>query len=181
MLNIFVKRGFLHLRFLSTNNSIHDVVINKPIEWNFLIKWFEDGQKFPLWRDQNNTQRYIEHQKSVSQDYRSINDFIRIKYLKWDIDSDKLTKKRIAIRGENSIKGPLVTPNAFPYYLANGIQHWLIWCDPKPVEPEKIVEEVINREFQPEKFERFYFINPPRLRSISDVFHAHVFTKKINR
>ncbi|CAF3362295.1 unnamed protein product [Rotaria socialis] len=181
MLNIFIKKRFFHLRCLSTGELTRNLAINKPIEWNHLIKWLDDGQKYPLWRDTHNTQRYFEHQKLISKEYKSINDFIRIHYLKWDVDIDRATKKCVAIPSENSIKEPLVTPNAFPYYLVDGIQHWLIWCDPMPKEPEKIIEHVMNREFHSEKFERFFFINPQRLRSISGVFHAHVFTREIKK
>ncbi|CAF0822931.1 unnamed protein product [Rotaria sordida] len=181
MLNIFIKKSFCHLRFISTIDLTLNVVINKPIEWNYLIKWLENGQEYPLWRDEQQTQRYIEHQLLVSKEYGSMNDFIRINYLKWDVDLDKSSHRRIAIPGVESIKEPLLTPNDFPYNLANGIQHWLIWCDPKPTEPEKIIEEVINKEFHSEQFEKLYFVNPPRLRSISGVFHAHVFTREIKR
>ncbi|CAF0782213.1 unnamed protein product [Rotaria sp. Silwood1] len=181
MLNIFIKKSFFHPRFISTNNLTCTVAANKPIEWNYLIEWLKNGQKHPLWREEQQTQRYIEHQKLVSKEYRSINDFIRIRYLKWDVDLNKSSQKRIAIPSVNSIKEPLLTPNDFPYYLANGIQHWLIWCDPKPKEPEKIVEEVMNKEFDSKKFDRLSFVNPPRLRSISDVFHAHVFTREIKK
>ena len=179
MLKIFIKKVFFHSQFVLTSELKRHIATNKPIEWNYLIKWLEDGQKILLYRNEQNTQRYIEHQQAVAKEYRSINDFIRIHYLKWDADIDKFSQKRIAIPSLHSIKEPLLTPNAFPYYLVNEIQHWLIWCDLKPKEPNKIIGQIINREFPREKFERLYFVNPPRLRSISDVFHVHVFTREI--
>jgi len=176
-----IKKSFFHGRFISTIELTRNAIANQPLQWNDLIKWLENGQQTILWRDEKCAQRYIEHQKLVSKDYRSINDFIRIHYLKWDIDFDKFTQKRIAIPGLKSIKEPLLTPNDFPYYLANNIQHWLIWSDPKPKESEKIIEEILNKKFPYEKFERICFVNPLRLRSVSDVFHAHVFTREIKR
>jgi hypothetical protein len=181
MLNRLIKNSFFHGRFVSTIELTRNAVANQPLQWNDLIEWLQNGQKTLLWRDEQCAQRYIEHQKLVSKNYRSINDFIRIHYLKWDIDIDKTSQKRIAIPGLKSIKEPLLTPNDFPYYLVNNIQHWLIWCDPKPKEIEKIIEEILNKNFPYEKFERLSFINPPRLRSVSDVFHAHVFTREIKR
>jgi hypothetical protein len=181
MLNILIKKSFFHVRFVSTIELTRNAVANRPLEWNDLIKWIDNGQKTLLWRNEEHAQRYIKHQELVSKNYRSINDFIRIHYLKWDVDIDKSTEKRIAIPSLNSIKEPLLTPNDFPYYLVNGIQHWLIWCDPIPKEPIKIIEQILNKEFPCEKYDRLSFINPPRLRSVSDVFHAHIFIREIKR
>lgn len=171
----------IRIRSISTIELTRNATANKPIEWNDLIQWLADGQKTSLWRDANGAQRYIEHQKAVDRDYRSINDFIRINYLKWNSTIDTNSKKRIAVPSPTSIPGPLLTPNRFPYYLAQGIEHWLIWCDPKPLEPESVIRKVIDHEFPSDKFDRISFINPPRLRSISDVFHAHIFTREIQR
>jgi hypothetical protein len=181
MLNRLIKKSFFNGRFVSTIELTQNAVSDQPLQWNDLLKWLENGQKTLLWRDKQCAQRYIEHQKFVSKEYRSINDFIRIKYLKWNIDIDKSTQKRIAIPGLKSIKEPLLTLNEFPYYLVNNIQHWLIWYDPKPNEYEKLIEQILNKNFPCEKFDRIYFVNPPRLRSVSDVFHAHVFTREINK
>jgi hypothetical protein len=181
MLKILLKQTFFHRRFISTFELTRNAIGNQPIEWEDLIKWIDNGQKTLLWRDEQGAQRYIEHQKLVSKDYRSINDFIRIHYLQWDIHFDQSIQKRIAVRGLQSIKEPLLTPNDFPYYLVPNIQHWLIWCDPKPAKIEQIIEQILNKKFPCEKFDRLSFVNPPSLRSVSDVFHAHVFTREIQR
>jgi hypothetical protein len=166
-------------KFISTMESTRNVNIRKPIEWNDLIRWLDNGQRAQLWRDEHHSQRYHEHQRSVLCDYRSINDYIRIHYLKWNVCIDPTSQKRTAIMSSASIREPILTVNRFPYDLAHGIQHWLVWCDPKPNEPEKIISNVLNREFPSDRFDRISFINPPRLRSIPDVFHAHIFTREI--
>jgi hypothetical protein len=178
MLNIFRKNIFWSGRFISTIELTRNAIASKPLEWNDLIQWIKNGQQTLLCRDEQCAERYIQHQKLVSKEYRSINDFIRIHYLKWNVDFDKSIQKSIAVPNLRSIKEPLLTPNDFPYYLVDGIQHWLIWCDPKPNEPEEIIEKIINRKFPLEKFDRISFVNPQRLRSVSDVFHAHVFTRE---
>lgn len=180
--SIHISVPFLfRTRFFSTIELTRNATSTKVIQWHDLLEWLANGQKTSLWRDENCAQQYIEHQKSVDENYRSINDYIRINYLKWNSAIDPSSQKRIAVPSPTSIQGPLLTPNRFPYHLAQGIEHWLIWCDPKPSEPEKIVQQVIDREFPSKRFERISFINPPRLRSISDVFHAHVFTREIQR
>ena len=181
MSNRWLSRSFPPRRWISTIELTRNAVANKPIEWNDLISWLENGQQTPLWRDEQCAQRYIEHQKSISREYRSINDYIRINYLKWNADRDPSTAKRLATPSSTAIREPLLTPNNFPYFLAQGIQHWLIWCDPEPKEPEKVIEDIMNRDFPVPKFDRISFINPPRLRSISAVFHAHVFTRECAR
>jgi hypothetical protein len=181
MLNIFLRKTFFYIRSISTIELTRHAISNKPLAWNDLILWLKNGQKTLLWRNEYYAQRYIEHQKLVAKEYVSINDFIRINYLKWDVDFDKISQKRIAIPSLTSINQPLLTPNDFPYYLVDGIQHWLIWCDPKPKESEEIIEKTINKEFPSNKFERLSFVNPLRLRSVSGVFHAHVFTREIKQ
>ena len=178
--NLIKQTSFFHGRFISTIELTRNAISNQPIKWEELIKWIDEGQKTLLWRDEQCAQRYIEHQRLVAKDYRSINDFIRIHYLKWDSHFDQSIGKRIAISGLKSIKEPLLTPNDFPYYLVENIQHWLIWSDPKPVNVEEMIEQILNKNFPLEKFERLSFVNPPRLRSVSDVFHAHIFTRKIH-
>ena len=176
-----LRRSLASKRLISTIELTRNAVASKPIEWNDLIQWLQTGQQTPLWRDEDCARRYIEHQKSIAREYRSINDYVRIRYLQWTTDYDPTSQKRIATPSATAIREPLLTPNNFPYYLVQGIQHWLIWCDPEPKEPEKIVEDVMNKEFPLQKFERISFINPPRLRSISAVFHAHVFTRECQR
>ena len=172
---------FRGIRSISTIEITRNATSVKPIEWNDLIEWLADGQKTPLWRDATTAQRYIEHQKNVVGEYRSINDFIRINYLKWNFAIEPNLQKRIAVPSPTAIRRPLLTPNRFPYYLAPGIEHWLLWSDPKPADPDAAIRKVLDEEFPAEKFDRFSFINPPRLRSISDVFHAHIFTREIQR
>lgn len=173
------KLVFIHRTFSSTIELTRNAVANHPIQWSDLIEWLNNGQKTLLWRDEQCAQRYIEHQIFVNKNYRSINDFIRIKYLKWNSQIDSNIGKQIAVPAEQSIRQPLLTPNDYPYYLVKNIQHWLIWCDPKPNEPEKMIERIVEKEFPRDTFDRLYFVNPPRLRSVSDVFHAHVFTREL--
>ncbi|CAF0781446.1 unnamed protein product [Adineta steineri] len=179
MLNRFIKKCFLPCRSISTIELTRNAIANKPLEWNDLIQWLENGQKTLLWRDEQCAQRYIQHQKLVAKDYRSINDFIRIHYLKWNVDIDKSSQKSIAVPSLNSIKEPLLTPNDFPYYLIRNIQHWVIWCDPKPKKPEEIIEQVLNKEFPYEKFDRISFVNPPRLRSMKRTQNDTTMSKRL--
>lgn len=178
---LIFQTKFFHRTFSSTIELTRNAVANQPIQWSDLIEWLNNGQKTLLWRDEQCAQRYIEHQIFVNKEYRSINDFIRIRYLKWNVQFDSIIGKHIAVPADQSIREPLLTPNDFPYYLVENIRHWVIWCDPKPMESEKMIERIIDREFPREKFDRLYFVNPPRLRSVSDVFHAHVFTREMNK
>ena len=176
---LIIKTNFFQRQFISTIELTRNAVGKQLIQCNDLIEWLEQGQKTLLWRDEQCAQRYIEHQKLVDRDYRSINDFIRIHYLKWDKHFDENLRKFIAKSSSNSIREPIFTPNDFPYHLAETIQHWLIWFDPKPEQIETVIQNLVDREFPKAKFDRLTFVNPPRLRSVSDVFHAHVFVRKI--
>jgi len=90
---LIIKTNFFQRQFISTIELTRNAVGKQPIQWNDLIEWLEQGQKTLLWRDEQCAQRYIEHQKLVDRDYRSINDFIRIHYLKWDKHFDENLRK----------------------------------------------------------------------------------------
>lgn len=65
--------------------------------------------------------------------------------------------------------------NAFPYDVEN-TTHYLIWSTHGPLADDKIREIAIrhshDREF-------LYFVNPEHLKSVKDLWHAHVFMKNL--
>jgi hypothetical protein len=66
-------------------------------------------------------------------------------------------------------------PNDFPYYFADGIEHWCLW---------KICEDVNDDEIQQAKRELeemhgdvvdfLSWRNPPHLKSLPDIDHIHI-------
>lgn len=179
-MNLFSLTGKLQARTSVSLNLLRHLSTRRKIGWIDLINWLKSGQKEALWRNEKQAQLYLEHFQHVESRYASINDYIRIHYLKWNSKFDVESGKEIAVPCSTSFRGPLITKNKFPYDLEENIEHWLIWCEPKPEKVDEFLETMINKHFPTDQYERIAFVNPERLRSISAVFHAHVFTKKLN-
>jgi len=63
--------------------------------------------------------------------------------------------------------------NDFPYFVESGIEHGIVWSTGKLCKDEMLA---LLDEKLPGK-EKLYFINPPSLQSITEVEHAHVFSR----
>lgn len=63
--------------------------------------------------------------------------------------------------------------NDFPYFVELGIEHGIVWSTGKLCKDEMLA---LLDEKLPGK-EKLYFINPPSLQSITEVEHAHVFSR----
>jgi hypothetical protein len=61
--------------------------------------------------------------------------------------------------------------NDFPYALEADIGHFLLWSL-QPLPPQQL-EQLIRQRVAPDE-EFVYFVNPPALQSVQNVFHAHV-------
>jgi hypothetical protein len=67
--------------------------------------------------------------------------------------------------------------NDYPYYLHEEIEHHLIWANYNLTTEE--IEAVLEKERK--SYECVYFVNDEHLKSIPEVFHCHVLSrKKIN-
>ena len=66
-----------------------------------------------------------------------------------------------------------VVRNDFPYYLDDGIQHWVLWklggdCNEEDID---VAREEIRAAIGAEEF--LHWINPPHLKSLPDIDHVH--------
>lgn len=72
--------------------------------------------------------------------------------------------------------------NDFPYNVVPGIQHWLLWCNRPEFPGNSMIVEIerrLGRQDDPHNdLEYELFENPPYLRSIPDLCHAHIFLRR---
>ncbi|KAJ2756399.1 hypothetical protein H4R27_000631 [Coemansia aciculifera] len=70
--------------------------------------------------------------------------------------------------------------NDFPYYLGDGVEHWVLWCrkrlSPGFAAPAAAVQ-AIHAKFGA-NIEWRYFVNPVAKQSVPQLSHAHVFVKR---
>ena len=70
--------------------------------------------------------------------------------------------------------------NDFPYYMEDGIEHWILWklgdsCDDRDIDEAK--KELRKKN----KFMEFlHWVNPPHLKSLPAVDHIHILGRLAN-
>ena len=64
-------------------------------------------------------------------------------------------------------------PNDFPYAMHAGMEHFLVWCAGGALSAEELHEQV-EAHRPAARFEAITFVNPARLQSVRNVWHAHV-------
>jgi hypothetical protein len=64
-------------------------------------------------------------------------------------------------------------PNDFPYAMHAGMEHFLVWCAGGALSAEELAEQV-EAHRPAAHFEAITFVNPARLQSVRNVWHAHV-------
>lgn len=84
-------------------------------------------------------------------------------------------KKRAEMLVEREAPVKVWRMNDFPYDFEAGVQHYCLWSS-QPLSYEEIISE-IHSKFDQEDYDHLYFVNPPSLQSIRDLWHCHVMIK----
>lgn len=81
------------------------------------------------------------------------------------------------VKSEDIESGRVVVfrKNDFPYNLDNGVEHFLLWSN-QDLSPDEI--DVYIQENTHGALDTLYFINPAELKSIPELWHAHVMVLK---
>jgi len=71
--------------------------------------------------------------------------------------------------------------NDYPYTMTPGVEHHIVWVasaagDVTALSAEELSAEVL-RHRPAEHWETLTAVNPPRLQSVTNVWHAHVFSR----
>jgi hypothetical protein len=69
----------------------------------------------------------------------------------------------------------IILPNDFPYSVAEGISHILLWSQ-IPLARDYI-EDILETNYSHTLYEWVYFVNPPEIQSVRKLPHVHVFMR----
>lgn len=81
---------------------------------------------------------------------------------------------RAALRGARR-GSPVLVPNRFPYWVAPGIEHWVLWSLSGPVHSAAAIRAAITAQRPSWAREVTWFENPPAAKTIPELWHIHVF------
>lgn len=65
--------------------------------------------------------------------------------------------------------------NDFPYNWEDGIEHYLLWSNEEV--PDNEIEGYIQ-DLMPHCSDYLWFVNPAELKSIPEIWHAHVIVNR---
>lgn len=99
-----------------------------------------------LGRSSEQEKKYAKHKKQIKSTYGSLENYLMEQVL------DEM---------------PIITKNAFPYYLADGINHYVVWFEKR--------EDLEGMVWQ-DSYDYVTIEMPEEYRSVSGIRHMHIFT-----
>lgn len=70
----------------------------------------------------------------------------------------------------------IILPNDFPYSVAAGIHHILLWSQ-IPLS-RSYIQDILQLNYGQQDYEWVYFVNPPEIQSVRKLPHVHVFMRR---
>jgi hypothetical protein len=72
--------------------------------------------------------------------------------------------------------------NDFPYFMMEGLEHWILWKLGEPVTEADVLDAKENlsnmTDTNGELTDTLHWINPPHLKSLPDIDHVHILCKR---
>jgi len=117
--------------------------------------------------------------------YARYSDHIKIKYMRWKgvcgsgdgSGSCNDDKRLVAVRTRGSLT-TCMTHNEYPYDLAPGIEHFVLWSTKPPPTPaaiQKLARRFLRTRGLLDQRQFIARVNSDAERSIKDLWHCHVF------
>ncbi|KAJ2456142.1 hypothetical protein GGF42_003284 [Coemansia sp. RSA 2424] len=153
--------------------------IRHPVSWA-QFKVYVDSQNLePLGRSLETHMKYESAMAARRREHGSV-----AKYLATHVLPDFITTASAASgfdpHSALAAEDFALLVNDFPYYLSDGVEHWVLWCR-KRLAPgfaaPAAAAQAIHAMFGP-SIEWRYFVNPVAKQSVPQLSHAHVFVKR---
>ncbi|KAJ2894548.1 hypothetical protein IWW38_002541 [Coemansia aciculifera] len=149
--------------------------IRHPVSWR-QFKCYVDAQNLePLGRSLETHTEYEAVMAARRKEYGSV-----AKYLTIHVLPGFIAAAPSHCHDSLAVEDFMLLVNDFPYYLDDGVEHWVMWCRkrlvPGFVAPPAAVQ-AIQAKFGA-AVEWRYFVNPVSKQSVPQLSHAHVFVKR---
>lgn len=138
--------------------------------WEIIKNYIESNNGYLLTRTDESRIEYNKFKETLKK-YKSIKDYIYINYLK----SESIIKDDIIYSTGKNIKKYNFCKNIYPYNVEKGIKHYILWSIEDLEEKDDKINKIIKIYLKNKDY--LYFYNPKGRRSVSEVFHIHVFFK----
>mmetsp|Transcript_2743 Transcript_2743/g.3827 ORF Transcript_2743/g.3827 Transcript_2743/m.3827 type:complete len:243 (-) Transcript_2743:1303-2031(-) len=152
-----------------------------PFTWAQLKDLVQNDQLDKMSRSRSEQDRYEEYILKIRSEWLSVVDHILCS--KFDFEKEKVVVNGIdkwrshpSLEEVNFVKKSLRL-NDFPYYVEDNVQHWCLWKlkDNVDVDDISFARKELYKALDVEEF--IHFVNPPHLKSIPEIDHAHIFVR----
>jgi hypothetical protein len=145
-----------------------------------MLNWLETkeiingGLLEKLGRSAEQNEKYVCFCKQLRCEWNSVSDYIKVSKL--GFEKIILSNKKFAADKSSASKIVLVE-NDFSYNFESGISHFILWKVGGILESNEILEMAMKLSHDEDAFDFATYVNPPHLKSILDLDHAHILLK----
>ena len=107
--------------------------------------------------------------------YASVGDYILSREFGF-VTEPRDDGRRAAVAPPGFTRAVAWAPNDFPYFFEAGMEHHILWCAGGALSDDELAEH-IEKHRPAERYEVQLFVNPKRLQSVTNVWHAHVISR----
>ena len=143
-----------------------------PMSWGTLERIVTGGRLELLTRSEEGLRRYNEFKEQVASSYASTVDLIMVRIFRC---ASKVNTEGKVEHVPPPDRQVVFVKNDFPYNLAPGIEHYLLWSTHDLSDEE--IEAYLEAHPVAGCEARLVFVNPQELQSIPEIRHAHVLLK----
>ena len=113
--------------------------------------------------------------------YDTVGDYVLCRFFGWEARPDGEGGKLRSVAPAGFARSVRFVPNDYPYHVTPGIEHHIVWVASAAGDVSALTEAELAAEVQSHKpakaWETLTVVNPPRLQSVTNVWHAHVFSR----
>ncbi len=148
--------------------------------WDELCDMIARHDLAALRRSARQHEEYEQYRVELRKTWKSVYDFVlcsKFQYTRCIMAKDETKWEAVVPTMMGESRTSLV-PNDFPYYIAEHIEHWVLWklggdVTEADIEQAKQDLKLIEDSKRGVKAS-LHWINPPHLRSLPEIDHAHI-------
>ena len=150
--------------------------IIREITWTDVKAIVSSGSLELLGRSAQQQSEYDSWRAQNRLEWQTIGDFILVTKFGQTMAADPVSNKKIAVSTSHLETRVIISENDFPYNFEAGILHFIIWKNGTALLSTDEIEESLRQilKMNPAAIDSAVYVNPPHLKSIPDIDHAHV-------
>lgn len=158
-------------------------LLSEPMSFDTLCEIIDTNRLDLLGRSHEQHDRYIQFIEKTHAEWDTVADYILCNRLGLPLDNTPGdTDKKRALRpfGEHYVGKLYLLENEFPYHFDPRLKHYCLWKVGGVVSVEEIENTIVEIHAKYLQFsytsplQIVYYVNPPYLRSILEIDHAHI-------